>query len=233
MSETPEGSTPPPEPEIFGEITRITRRTLHGEVVSHVRDMIIEGRLAPGARINEVQVGALLGVSRTPLREAIKTLASEGLVEVVPAKGAIVRRFSEQDLFQILEVLKSIEQLGGRLACARADQATIEAIADLHRRMLGFYQSRDRLEYFKLNQAIHSAIVQASGNAVLAETHTMLQSRIKRARFIGHGEPQKWAGAVAEHEEMVAALTARDADRLAEVIGRHLDASLTRVRDAI
>lgn len=217
----------------FGEIVPIARRTLHAEVVNLLRDMIIEGRLAPGARINEVQVGALLGVSRTPLREAIKTLASEGLVDVVPAKGAVVRRFSEQDLFQILEVLKSIEQLGGRLACERAGADKIAAIADMHRRMLGYYAAGNRLEYFKLNQAIHSAIVEASGNAVLAETHTMLQSRIKRARFIGHGEPQKWAGAVAEHEEMVDALGRRDADRLAEVIGRHLDASLTRVRDVI
>lgn len=231
MSEPPHSSAQPPE--VFGEIPRITRRTLHEEVVNHVRDMIIEGRLAPGARINEVQVGAMLGVSRTPLREAIKTLASEGLVEVVPAKGAVVRRFSEQDLSQILEVLKSIEQLGGRLACERADEATIAGIAELHRRMIALYQAGNRLEYFKLNQAIHSAIVRASGNEVLAETHTMLQSRIKRARFLGHGEPQKWAGAVAEHEEMVEALMRRDGDGLAEVIGRHLDASLVRVRDAI
>ena len=233
MSDRPLERPASPDEARFGEIVPIARRTLHGEVVNHLRDMIIEGRLAPGARINEVQVGALLGVSRTPLREAIKTLASEGLVEVVPAKGAVVRKFSENDLFQILEVLKSIEQLGGRLACERASADKIAAIADMHRRMLVFYEAGNRLEYFKLNQAIHSAIVEASGNAVLAETHTMLQSRIKRARFVGHGEPQKWAGAVAEHEEMVEALGKRDADRLAAVIGRHLDASLARVRDVI
>jgi DNA-binding GntR family transcriptional regulator len=109
-------------------IPRITRRTLHEEVLERLRDMIIEGRLAPGQRINEGQVGAQLGVSRTPLREAIKTLASEGLVEILPAKGAIVRKFTAKDLTQILQVLKTLEQLGGRMACELASDATIEAI---------------------------------------------------------------------------------------------------------
>ena len=70
----------------------ITRRTLHDEVLERVRDMIIEGRLAPGSRVNESALGQALGVSRTPSREAIKTLASEGLLEAVPARGAAVRR---------------------------------------------------------------------------------------------------------------------------------------------
>lgn len=220
-----------PTADRFDDIPRITRRTLHDEVLNQVRDMIIEGRLAPGARINEVQIGAALGVSRTPLREAIKTLASEGLVEIVPARGAIVRRFLAADLVQIIEVLKQLEQLGGRLACARASDPTIASIVALHDRMMELYAARNRLEYFKLNQAIHTAIVQASGNDILAETHAMLQSRIKRMRFIGNGSPEKWAGAVAEHEEMIGALKRRDADSLVAVIGKHLDATIVRVND--
>lgn len=215
------------------EYPRITRRTLHEEVLERLRDMIIEGRLEPGQRINEGQVGAQLGVSRTPLREAIKTLVSEGLVEIQPAKGAIVRKFTAKDLYQVLEVLKSLEQLGGRMACEQASDATIEAIHALHKRMLVLYETRERLEYFKLNQAIHSAIVAASENAVLMEMHETLQARIKRLRFIGNEGPVKWAGAVAEHEEMMAALLKRDAASLSEVIGRHMDATLLRVREVL
>jgi len=212
---------------------RITRRTLHDEVLERLRDMIIEGRLAPGQRINEGVVGAQLGVSRTPLREAIKTLASEGLVEIQPAKGALVRKFSAQDLLQILEVLKSLEQLGGRSACAQASDATIAVIKALHDEMMELYRTRTRLEYFKLNQAIHSAIVAASGNAVLVEMHATLQARIKRLRFIGNEGPEKWAGAVAEHEEMIEALLKRDGEALAAAIGKHMDSTLVRVRDVI
>lgn len=218
--------------EAVGTYPKILRRTLHDEVLERLRDMIIEGRLEPGQRLNEGQLGLQLGVSRTPLREAIKTLASEGLVEIQPAKGALVRKFSARDLFQILEVLKSLEQLGGRLACQASD-STVDAIHDLHKRMMALYATRERLEYFKLNQAIHTAIVAASDNAVLIEMHGTLQSRIKRLRFIGNEGPAKWAGAVAEHEEMMAALLKRDADALAETIGRHMDATLLRVREVL
>lgn len=217
----------------LGDVPPIARRTLHDEVVDRLRDLIIEGRLAPGTRINEVQVGAMLGVSRTPLREAIKTLAREGLVENVPSRGAVVRRFSERDVAQILEVLKALEQLAARLACQNADDKTIAEIADMHRRMMNLYKRRQRLEYFKLNQAIHSAIVKASGNEALVEMHGLLQARIRRVRYLGHETPGQWADAVAEHEEMIAALTKRDGEALAEVMGRHLDATLVRVRRAL
>jgi len=217
----------------FEDVPRIVRRTLHSEVLNQLRDMIIEGRLAPGARINESQIGTILGVSRTPLREAIKSLVSEGLVEIAPAKGAIVRRFTEQDLIEILQVLKVIEQLGVRLTCAQASDETIAGICDLHDRMMKLYKAGNRLEYFKLNQAIHTSFVQASGNAVLAEMHETLQARIKRLRYVGNSEPSKWARAVAEHEEMIAALKKRDANRLAEVVGQHLDATVDRVKDVM
>jgi DNA-binding GntR family transcriptional regulator len=212
---------------------RIMRRTLHEEVLERLRDMIIEGRLAPGQRINEGAVGTQLGVSRTPLREAIKTLASEGLVEILPAKGAVVRTFSARDLKNVLEVLTSLEQLAGRMACAVASDETIARLLALHDAMMALYESRNRLEYFKLNQAIHTAIVVAAGNEVLAEMHGNLQARIKRLRFIGNEGPEKWAGAVAEHEMMMKALAARDGEALAAAIGTHMDSTLTRVSETI
>ncbi|MGX5734086.1 GntR family transcriptional regulator [Bosea thiooxidans] len=212
---------------------RIQRRTLHEEVLERLRDMIIEGRLEPGQRINEGAVGAQLGVSRTPLREAIKSLASEGLVEMQPAKGAVVRRFSLRDLREILEVIKSLEQLGGRIACAQATDEQIAEIVALHEKMMALYAEQNRLEYFKLNQAIHSAVVAASGNAVLMEMHETLQARIKRLRFIGNEGPTKWAGAVAEHEAMIAALKRRDGEALAVEIGKHMDHTLDRVKEVL
>jgi DNA-binding GntR family transcriptional regulator len=214
-------------------VTRITRVTLHEAVLNQLRDMIIEGQLAPGARINEGQVGGALGVSRTPLREAIKTLASEGLVEIVPARGAVVRRFSEANIREILEVLKALEQTAALRLCREGSDADIAGIVKLHDEMMRLYAARDRLPYFKLNQSIHSAIVKGSGNSVLVETHAQLQARIKRIRFIGNETPDRWAAAVAEHEEMIVALKRRDGAALAEVLGRHLDKTIDRVRDSI
>lgn len=212
---------------------RIQRRTLHDEVLERVRDMIIEGILEPGQRINEVMIGEQLGVSRTPLREAIKTLASEGLVEMQPSRGAVIRKFSNTDIQNILEVIKSLEELAGRLACERAPDETIAHIRTLHDAMIDEYRAGNRLEYFKLNQLIHSSLVAASGNDVLTELHDTLQARIKRLRFIGNAGAEKWAGAVQEHEHMMKALEKRDAEALGQSIRSHMDATWKRVSDVL
>lgn len=106
MVESKSWLSEPPEAE-----TRIERHSLHDQILTRLRDIIIEGHLPPGSRINEGQIGAMLGVSRTPLREAIKFLASEGLVELVPARGAIVKKFSAKEVLDILEVLRTLETL--------------------------------------------------------------------------------------------------------------------------
>jgi DNA-binding GntR family transcriptional regulator len=215
------------------EVVPIQRRSLHEAVASKLRDLIIEGQLAAGARLVETELGLKLGVSRTPLREAIRTLASEGLVDLVPAKGAVVRRFSLDDVRHMLEAIAVLEQFAARQACARASDAEVEAIARLHRAMMVQYRRRKRLAYYKLNQAVHSAIVLAAHNPEIADMHERLQARMKRIRYVGNHEPEKWACAVAEHEEMIAALGRRDDAALAEVLGRHLSCTFDRVRDVI
>ena len=110
----------------------IARPSLHDAIVSRVRDMITQGTLAAGTRIHEGHLGRELGVSRTPLREALKFLASEGLVELAPGRGAIVRRFTPQDVQDSLIVLQELEALAGRLACARASDAELAQVRALH-----------------------------------------------------------------------------------------------------
>lgn len=211
----------------------ISRIPLHEAVVNRLRDMIIEGQLAPGARLPEAQLGGQLGVSRTPLREAIKFLASEGLVELLPGRGAQVRRFSPKDIEDMLTVLKTLEVLAARTACVRASDAGIAGVRALHDRMLVFYERRQRLDYYKLNQQIHTTIVALADNEPLAYTHGILQSRLKRVRFIGSDGPVNWGKAVDEHNEIIAALEARDPDRLADIITFHLTGAWERVREVI
>ncbi len=207
----------------------IARVSLHDQVVGRVRDLIIEGVLTAGTRINEVQLCQQLGVSRTPLREALKFLASEGLIELVAARGAVVRAFTAKDVRDMLDVLGVLEAYAARLACRVAGDAGIAEVRQLHDRMVERYAARDRLTYFKLNQAIHSAFLALSGNAALAEAHAAIQSRMKRIRYIGNEEPPKWAEALAEHEEMIRALEARDGDALAAIVVRHLENTWARV----
>jgi DNA-binding GntR family transcriptional regulator len=220
---TPDAAPPADAPQ------PIARRSLHDEVVTRVRDMIIEGALAPGARIHEGQLGATLGVSRTPLREALKFLASEGLIELVASRGAVVRKFTPKDVRDMLDVLAMLESNAARLACRDASDADIAAVRAVHDRMVERYAARDRLEYFKLNQQIHSALLRLSGNAALEEAHASIQSRLKRIRYIGNQEPGKWADAMAEHDAMIRHLEARDSRALSDVLTLHMEHTWERV----
>ena len=211
----------------------IRRQSLHEQVTDRVRDMIIEGELAPGARINEAELVERLGVSRTPLREALRTLAAENLVDTRPSRGSVVRRLTPEDVKAMLQVLAELEALGGRLACRDASNEEIGAILALHEEMMHCYRERDRLPYYKANQAIHAAIAEASGNRVLAEMQGAIQARLKRIRFIGNDTPDNWADAVEEHEAMAEALRARDGERLGAVLSHHLDRTWERVRNVV
>ncbi len=214
-------------------IIPISRHSLHGELTERLRDMIIEGQLLPGTRINEGPLGKALGVSRTPMREAIKFVASEGLIELVPGRGAVIKTLTQRDVREMLEVLCGLETLAARIGCRVATAGQIAAIAALHKQMMQCYQRRDRLEYHKLNQAIHTGIVQLADNNFLAMQHAAIQARLKRIRFLGNAAPAKWDATVAEHEIMIAALLARDADALSAVLTEHLVRTWDRVQDSL
>lgn len=206
----------------------INRPSLHDEVVARLRDMIVEGRLAPGERIAELEVAKALGVSRTPVREALKVLASEGLVELLPLRGAVVRAFTPKDAQDMLSMIGLLEEYAGRAACS-AEDAEIAAIVALHERMRGHFARRERPEYFALNQQIHNAIVEAAHNATLSMLHANLRARMRRIRYIGNEAPANWEAAMAEHEEMIAALKARDSERAARAMREHIANTWPRV----
>jgi DNA-binding GntR family transcriptional regulator len=214
-----------------GEIQRVPERerlnggrraNLHDTVVAQLRDIIVEGMLAPGARIAERQLCESLGISRTPLREALKVLASEGLVELLPNRGARVASLDGRDIENMFQVMGALEALAGTLACAHIGDAEIAEIAALHYEMLAQYMRRDLPGYFRLNQAIHAAIVAAARNPILAATYQSLAVRIRRARYFANLSDERWRHAVEEHESILQALQARDGPRLARVLGEHL-----------
>jgi DNA-binding GntR family transcriptional regulator len=219
-----------PDPDDRGPIVR---QSLHEAIVSRVRDMIIEGTLASGSRVHEGNLGRELGVSRTPLREALKFLASEGLIELSPGRGAVVREFSVQDIHDSLIVLAHLEALGARLACTNATDAQIRDVCELHERMIDMYRAHERRAYFKVNQAIHSAILRMAGNAALIDVHGMLLPRLRRVRYLGHEGAENWAAAVSEHEVIIDALKRRDAATLSRAIADHIEAGWHRLKDVL
>jgi DNA-binding GntR family transcriptional regulator len=197
-------------------------RSLHAAVVGQLRDLIVEGELKSGARLSERLLCERFGISRTPLREAFKVLASEGLVELLPHRGARVAPLDEADIVNMFEVMGALEALAGTLACARIEEAELAEIAALHYEMLAQYTRRNLPEYFRLNQAIHAAIVAAARNPILASTYQGLASRIRRARYFANLSDERWRQAVAEHEAILASLQARDGATIARLLTEHL-----------
>lgn len=198
--------------------------TLHDELLSALRDFITEGQLADGARIPERSLCERFNVSRTPLREALKVLAAEGLVELLPHRGARVRELDAGEIRELFELIGGLESLAGRLACDRMTEAQFAEIEDAHHAMYRAYLVRDMHGYFSRNQAIHRMIVGASGNARLAETYASLSGRIRRLRYAANltEDRDRWGEAMREHEAILDALRRREGDELARILFQHL-----------
>lgn len=209
-----------PEPQIDDD--RISRNYLHDEVAQRLRALIQSGQMKPKERLNEVELAERFRISRTPLREAIKILATEGLLDLLPNRGARVASISEAEIDEMLVVIAALEATAGELACRHIrpeEQAQIEA---LHASMLRAYEGRDVPTYFELNRLIHEAIMAASRNGTLQGIYANLSGRIQRARFAAHKTEAQWAAAIADHERMVGHLRDRDGEALGQLLRRHV-----------
>ena len=211
----------------------IARRSLHDEIAALVRDMIVRGELEPGARVPEQQLCARFGVSRTPLREALKVLASEGLLTLLPHRGATVAKVTPREIEELFPIMGALEALAGELACRRATEAEIAGIRDLHARMAECHAAGDRSGYARHNEAIHDAIFAAAGNAELAHLYAQLMVRIRRVRFVARMSPARWREAVEDHAAILAALEARDGAALAAVLRAHVEHKAATVLEAL
>jgi len=215
------------------EPTPIVRRPLNEEAADRLRDLIVQGRLAAGVRLNERLLTAELGVSRTPLREAFKVLATEGLVELLPNRGAIVSQMDPVRLSESLAVMGALEALAGELACRSATDAQINEVRALHYEMLAYHARGDLAGYFKFNQAIHLKIVKYSGNTVLYNIYRQMNGNVRRARYMANLSKERWDAAVREHDEILAALAARDIKRIRTLLSDHLAHKLASVLAAL
>ena len=199
-------------------------QSLHDEILTRLRDHIVEGNIPDGGRIPERQLCEMLGISRTPLREALKVLAAEGLIELLPNRGARVRQLSEHDLGELFDVMGGLEALAGRLACENITDAEIAEIERLHYEMYGFYLHRDMHGYFRANQSIHQKIVEASRNAALRTTYANFAGRIRRIRYSANfaRKRERWGEAMREHEAILDALRRRAGSELGDILFAHL-----------
>ncbi|WP_048439921.1 GntR family transcriptional regulator [Caenimonas sp. SL110] len=205
------------------EVIAIPRAALHDQVAHRLRQMLVENRIAPGAKLNERELAEVLQVSRTPLREAIKMLAAEGLVELVPNRGAIAVSLTEADVLNTFEVMAGLEALSGALAAERITDDELAEIKAMHFEMMAAYTRKDLSSYYRLNAKIHSAINAAARNPVLSSTYNQVNARLQALRFRSNQDGEKWKRAMEEHDRMIEALSARDPHAMRDVLVMHLN----------
>ena len=207
--------------------------SLHDSLVRDIREMVLNGTLAPGQRVPERFLTEQFGVSRTPLREAIRALASEGTLELLPNRGARVTKVSAKEVDDLFEVMGVLEALSGELAAKKATNSDIAEVKALHYQMVLHFTRKELIAYFHLNQRIHEKILEIAGNEILMNMYQTLAFRIRRARYVANISETRWSTAVKEHEHLLAALESRDGEKLGRLLRRHLANTCKIVRKAI
>ncbi len=201
----------------------MTDNPLSEQIANQLRRNILRGKLAPGASIKERDNASEMGVSRTPLREAVRILAKEGLVDLRPARSPIVSIPSIKQVSDEVEVLLAVEKLSGELACQRATDQDIAEISNIVDVMADRFDTADPLDMFEIDMSFHSAIARASHNEPLAEIHRTFLARLWRSRFLAAVKRRNRERVISHHRQIVGALQARDPEAIRTALGVHLD----------
>jgi DNA-binding GntR family transcriptional regulator len=205
-----------------GRRLRVNRAALHEQAAGRLRHLIVQGDLAPGAALGEAELSEALGISRTPLREALKLLAAEGLIELRPNRSARIVPLRPEEVNELFEAVGGVERVAAELAATRITRRELQRLRSLQARMERHHEAGELEDYFQLNQQIHGLIVAAAKNGVLKATHEWLLGRVERARYFALSSRDRWDRSVEEHREILAALEAGDAQRAGETLARHV-----------
>lgn len=225
MNATPEG---PPSGDATTDIrssmtaSRIAPVALYQEVAERLRERIFSHELPPGSWVDEQALADDYGISRTPLREALKVLASEGLVTLKPRRGCYVTEISERDLDEIFNVMALLEGQCALLSARKATDADLARLREIHDTLEQAAAADDIDNFFDANQAFHLLLQQLADNRWLQQVIEDLRKVIKLSRHYSLFSEGRLEQSLAEHRDLLAALTARDAERAEQIMREHL-----------
>ena len=204
-------------------------KTYPAGIAARLRREILTGELPPGSPLKERDNAQRLGVSRTPLREAVRILGQEGLVTLRPLRSPVVANPSLAEVLDEIAVLRQLEIFSGRLACVNATPEEIEEIAALAADVAAHHADGDKVDVFDQDMRMHSAICDAGHNAALSRTYREYLARLWRIRFVSARERADAPRVLADHREMIAALRGRDPERMTAALASHLDGMVRNI----
>lgn len=191
------------------------------DAVKSIRQMIFSGELPPGERLREVALSEELGMSRTPIREAFRTLAAEGLIDLLPNRSVVVSAPDKSEAQDVFTVLGALEALAGELATQRMTLEQIEILGELQADLVAYFEAGDRLSYLEANRLIHEYIVEAAASPSLLLAWRLLLPRAERARHVTTLDHDRWGEAFEEHCQIYSAIQARDSALLRKLMEAH------------
>jgi DNA-binding GntR family transcriptional regulator len=201
---------------------KLETNTLWQRAYDFLREAILSNRLPPGSELNEVALAARLGVSRGPLREAIRHLTAEGLVTERPRRSAIVSELSREEFIEAYQVREALEIMAVRLAVDRIDEDEIARLHELIAEMTDAAERNDAVAFFDANARFHQLLVQTSGNHKLLEIHQQLAGQMGRYQMPSLALRGSLHRSIAEHGAIVRAISSRDAEHAADLISKHI-----------
>ncbi len=199
------------------------QKTLSEQVADKIRNLIHKNILEGGEKLNEVKLCEQLGVSRTPLREALRVLSADGLVHIRPNRGACVAKISIEELQHTFEVMSILEGSCARLAAERLTDADLARLEEFHEQLEDQYNKKDPHGYVKHNQYYHEFIQEKTGNPVLGRMVARLRGRVLQHRFRQIYRPGRLDASMEEHRGMMEAFRARDGERAEKLMQMHLE----------
>ncbi|NBI06239.1 GntR family transcriptional regulator [Senegalia massiliensis] len=194
-------------------------------VFEHLRESIILGKMAPGERLMEIQLAEELGVSRTPVREAIRKLELEGLVIMIPRKGAYVSEVSLKDIKEALEIRVSLEGLGAYLAAERIEDDELKQLIKKHEELKGYADKKDVEGILKKDEELHKIIFNAARNSKLIEMVDSLKEQVQRFRVSYVSSHSQAAELYKEHKKIIDAIVNRDKSKAKKYAEEHIEIS--------
>ncbi len=217
----------------FLQSYRNTFLPLRDVVIQTLRQAILTGELAPGERLLEIQLADKLGVSRTPVREAIRELAQEGLVTMIPRRGAVVAQITEKSMNDVLEIRRALDALSVELACERITEEELAALKGACDKFEQKLKTGEMREMVAADMELHDIITQASGNARLHQLVNNLYEQMYRYRFEYIKDTTRYETLVKEHRIIYESIRRKDKDTAIRTARTHIDNQMKVILERI
>ena len=200
----------------------IEKKTLHQEIANTLRDMIMSGELKEGDKIKEDQLCELMGISKTPLREALRVLSAEGLIRLVPNRGAYVSTPTFEEIKEMFDVMSVLEGECARASAQRMTEKDFVTLNKLHEKLEESFRQRNQKDYIRINNSYHTLLQELAGNRILNQIINGLRQKILLYRFQSLNLPERFEQSIREHRDLLEAFRKRDPGKAEDLMRHHL-----------